>query len=87
MELWLSLEAFPQGFPTSLSLVPLWCESILGVKIEAVQGKQFPLDLTETCGGLLEWWHDSGVPLDRQVETGSSGGTTGTPGFPPRRSM
>ena len=28
--LWLSLEAFPRGFPTGLSHVPPWCESILG---------------------------------------------------------
>ena len=33
---WLSLEAFPRGFPTGLSLVPPWCESILGLKVEAV---------------------------------------------------
>ena len=26
--LWLSLEAFPRGFPTGLSHVPPWCESI-----------------------------------------------------------
>ena len=36
----LSLEAFPRGFPTGLSHVPPWCESILGLKVEAVQGKQ-----------------------------------------------
>ena len=57
-DLWLSLEAFPRGFPTGLSHVPPWCESILGVKVEAVQGKQVPLESTETFGGLLEWWHD-----------------------------
>ena len=38
-DLWLSLEAFPRGFPTGLSHVPPWCESILGLKVEAVQGK------------------------------------------------
>ena len=38
-DLWLSLEAFPRGFPTGLSHVPPWCESILGFKVEAVQGK------------------------------------------------
>ena len=32
----LSLEAFPQVFPTGLSPVPPWCESILGFKVEAV---------------------------------------------------
>ena len=29
-DLWLSLVAFPRGFPTVLSHVPSWCESILG---------------------------------------------------------
>ena len=29
-DLWLSLVAFPRGFPTGLSHVPSWCESILG---------------------------------------------------------
>ena len=28
---WLSLEAFPRGFPTGLCHVPPWCESILGL--------------------------------------------------------
>ena len=37
-----SLEAFPRGFPAGLSHVPPWCESILGLKVEAVQGKEFP---------------------------------------------
>ena len=36
--------AFPRGFPTRLSHravhVSRWCESILGLKVEAVQGKQ-----------------------------------------------
>ena len=40
--------AFPRGFPTGLSHVPPWCESILSVKVEAVQGKQLPLEWTET---------------------------------------
>ena len=61
-DLWLSLEAFPRGFtrgfPTGLSHVPPWCESILGLKVEAVQGKQVFLEWTETSGGLWEWWHD-----------------------------
>ena len=43
----LSLEAFPRGFPTGLSHVPPWCESILGVKVESVQGKQVPLVWTD----------------------------------------
>ena len=32
----LSLEAFPQVFPTGLSHVPPWRESIIGLKVEAV---------------------------------------------------
>ena len=35
-------EAFSRGFPTGLSHVPPWCESILGLKVEAVQGNRFP---------------------------------------------
>ena len=54
----LSHEAFPPGFPTGLSHVPPWFESILGLKVEAVQGKQISLEWTETSGGLLEWWPD-----------------------------
>ena len=48
--LWLSLEAFPRGFPTGLSHVPPCCESILGLKVEAVQGKQGSLESSETSG-------------------------------------
>ena len=68
----LSNEAFPRGFPTGLSHVPPWCESILGLKVEAVQGKQVSLEWTETSGGLWEWWHDPGVPLAFPVESASS---------------
>ena len=79
-DLWLSLEAFheafheafPRGFPTGLSHVPLWCESILGLKVEAVQGKQVFLEWTETSGGLWAWWHDPEAPLAFPVESGSS---------------
>ena len=38
----LSHEAFQRGFPTGLSHVPPCCESILGLTVEAVQGKRFP---------------------------------------------
>ena len=62
-DLWLSLEAFPRGFTTELSHVPPGCESILGLKVEAVQRKQVSLEWTETSGALWEWWHDPGVPL------------------------
>ena len=68
----LSYEAFPRGFPTGLSHVPPWFESILGLKVEAVQGKQLSLEWTETCGGFWEWWHDPGVPLAFPVESASS---------------
>ena len=47
-DLWLSLEAFPRGLPTGLSHVPPRCESILGLKVEAVQGKEVSLEWTET---------------------------------------
>ena len=61
-DLWLSLEAFPRSFPTGLSQVPPWCESNLGLKVEAEQGIQVSLEWTETSGGLWEWWYDPGVP-------------------------
>ena len=59
-DLWLSLEAFPRGFLTGLSHVPPWCESILVLKVEAVQGKQVSLEWTETSRGLWE----SGLRLE-----------------------
>ena len=51
--------------------MPPWCESILGLKIEAVQGKQVSLEWTETSGGLWKWWHDPGFPLAFPVENAS----------------
>ena len=71
-DLWLSIEALTRGLPTGLSHVPPWCESILGLKVEAVQGKQVSLEWTETSGGLWEWRHDPGVPLAFPVESTSS---------------
>ena len=68
----LSHEAFPRGFPTGLSHVPPWCESILGLKVEAVQGEQVSMEWTETSGGLWEWWHNRGVRLAFPVESASS---------------
>ena len=48
--MWLSLEAFTGGFPTRLptmlSHLPRWSESILGLKVEAVQGKEVSLEWT-----------------------------------------
>ena len=61
--------------------MPPWCESNLGLKIEAVQGKQFSLEWTETSGGIWEWWHDPGVPLAFPVESESTSDVTGTPGI------
>ena len=34
--------------------MPPWCEWILGLKAEAVQGKEVSLEWTETSGGLWE---------------------------------
>ena len=51
---------------------PLWCELILGLKFEGVQGKQVSLEWTETSGGLRERWHDPGVPLAFPVESAST---------------
>ena len=68
----LSHEAFPRGFPTGLSHVPPWCESILDLKVEAVQGNQVSLEWTETSRGLWEWWHDPVVPLDFPVDSAST---------------
>ena len=42
------------------------------MKVEAVPGKQVPLEWTEISGGHWEWWHDPGVPLAFSVETASS---------------
>ena len=71
-DLWLSLEAFPRGFPTGLSHVPPWWVSYLCENVEAVQGKQVPLEWTESSGGLLEWWHNAGVSLTFPVQSASS---------------
>ena len=57
---------------TGLSHVPLWCESILGVTVEAVQGNQVHWEWTETFGVLWEWWHDPGIPFEFPVESTSS---------------
>ena len=37
-----------------MSHVPLWCQSILSLKVEAVPGKQASLEWTEKSGGLWE---------------------------------
>ena len=50
----LSHQVFPPGFPKGLSYAPPWCDLILGLKVEAVQGKQVSLEWTESSGGLWE---------------------------------
>ena len=52
--------------------MPLWFEAFLRVKVVAVQGKQVPLEWSETYGVLWEWWPDPGVPLAFPVESASS---------------
>ena len=61
--------------------MPPWCESILGLEVETVQGKQVSLEWTESSGGLLDWWHDPGVPLAFPVESASSCDVPGRPGI------
>ena len=59
----LSLEAFPRGFPTGLSHMQPLCESILGLKVEAVRGKTgFPgmdSDIWGTLGMMARPWSSS----------------------------
>ena len=61
--------------------MPPGYESILGLKVKAVQGKQVSLEWTETPGGLWEWWHDPEVPLAFPVDIASSSDATGMPGI------
>ena len=81
----LSHEAFPRGFPTGLPHVPLWCESILGLKVEAVPGIQVPwnglrhLGDSGNGGRYLEFislflWR--APPLEMRREPGNSFPTT-----------
>ena len=64
--------AFPQGFHTGLSHVPPWCESIVAMTVEAVQGNQVTLDWTETFGVFENGGTTPGVPLDFPVDSASS---------------
>ena len=50
-DLWLSLEAFPRGFPTGLSHVPPWCEWILGLKSRQCRENRI------LCNGLRHLGH------------------------------
>ena len=74
--LWLSLEAFPRGFPTSLSHMSVPRATVVCVdpRLESRgnAGKTGFVEWTETSGGLWEWWHDPVVPLAFPVESASS---------------
>ena len=39
------------------------------------------MEWTEISGGLWEWWHDPGVPLDFPVESATSLDATEMPGI------
>ena len=67
--------------------MPPWCESILSLKVEAVQGKKVSVEWNETSRGVWERWHDPGVPVAFPVESASSGDATGTPGILSRHTV
>ena len=73
---WLSLEAFPLGFPTRLShmAVPRATMVLVNPRLESggSAGKTVFPGVDETSGGLCEWWHVPGVPLAFLVESASS---------------
>ena len=74
----LSHEAFPRGFPTGLSHVPPWCESILGLKVEAVQGKLFPwmdCDIWGTLGMVARHWSSSRLSCGERLLLRCDGNT------------
>ena len=68
--------AFPRGFPTRLSHRAVPRATMVGVdpqlESRGSAEKQVPLEWTETSRGLLEWWHDDGVPLAFPVDSASS---------------
>ena len=68
--------AFPRGFPTRLSHRAVLRATVVGIdprrESRGSAEKQVPLEWTETSRGLLEWWHDDGVPLAFPVESASS---------------
>ena len=72
----LSNEAFPRGFPTGLSHVPPWCESILGLKVEAVQENRFPwngLRHLGDSGNVARPWSSSRVSCGERLFLGCDG--------------
>ena len=68
--------AFPRGFPTRLSHRAVPRATVVGIdprrESRGSAEKQVPLEWTETSRGLLEWWHDDGVPLAFPVDSASS---------------
>ena len=67
----LSHEAFPRGFPTGLSHMQPLCESILGLKVEAVRGKTgFPgmdSDIWGTLGMVARPWSSSRLSCGQRL--------------------
>ena len=79
--LWLSLEAFPRGFPTRLSheAFPQGCPTChrcvsrsSACNSRHCWEKKVFLEWNETSGGLWEWCQDPGVHLAFPVESASS---------------
>ena len=70
-DLCLSLEAFPRGFPTGLSHVTPWCESILGLKVEQCRENRFPWNGLRHLG-TLGIGPDPGVALAFPVESAAT---------------
>ena len=82
----LSLEAFPRDFPTGLSHLPPWCESILGLKVEAVQENRFPwngLRYLGTLGMVARPWSSSRLSCGERLFLRCNGNAGNS--FPPRR--
>ena len=67
----LSHKAFPRGFTTGLFHVPPWCESILVLKVEAVQGKKFfpgvDRDIWVTLGMVARRWSSSRLSCEERL--------------------
>ena len=75
-DLWHSLEAFPRGFPTGLSHVPPWCESILGLKVESVRGNRFPwngLRHLRSLGMVTLPWSSSRLSCGERIHLACAG--------------
>ena len=75
-DLWLSLEAFPRGFPTRLShrAVPRSTVVLVDPRLESrgSAGKTGFPGMDGAIWGTLGMWHDPGVPLAFPVGSASS---------------